>query len=157
MRATDYKFPETRVKGIRIHWTAGRYGQAFDEYHFCVDNDGAVLQNKECPPGVWTSHTWKDNSNNIGIAAMAMYNATSENYGDYPVTKFQLEAICALCAKIMLRYRIMIENVMTHAEAADRDGYGPATTCERWDFWKEGPVMKEKILYYLKRLKEGKS
>ena len=25
------------------------------------------------------------------------------------------------------------DHFMTHAEAADLDGYGPATTCERWD------------------------
>ena len=25
---------------------------------------------------------------------------------------------------------------MTHAEAADLDDYGPATTFERWDLWK---------------------
>ena len=27
-------------------------------------------------------------------------------------------------------------NVMTHCEAAEIDGYGPSTTCERWDLWR---------------------
>ena len=27
------------------------------------------------------------------------------------------------------------DHVRMHAEQADVDGYGPATTCERWDLW----------------------
>ena len=28
------------VKHLYLHWTAGRYGQFFDDYHLNVDKDG---------------------------------------------------------------------------------------------------------------------
>jgi len=143
--------PDAPVKGIILHWTAGRYGQRFDDYHFSLDAGGAVYQNKECPPGVWTSHCWRRNTGNIGIAVEAMYGATTEDAGDYPVTRCQIESMAALVAKLMRRYSIPIERVMTHAEAADLDGYGPATTCERWDLLGRGPEIRKKALWYLKQ------
>ena len=29
-----------RIKHIYLHWTAGRYGQAFDDYHLNIDEHG---------------------------------------------------------------------------------------------------------------------
>ena len=46
---------------------------------------------------------------------------------------------------------------MTHAEAADLDGYGPDTTCERWDLavlknddeWMSGgDTLRGKAIFY---------
>ena len=32
------------IKHIYLHWTAGRYGQFFDDYHLNVDADGQVYR-----------------------------------------------------------------------------------------------------------------
>jgi len=139
------------VRGIILHWTAGRYGQHFDDYHFSIDELGQVWQNKHSPPGTVLPHCWHRNTGSIGIAAAAMYNATSEDYGEYPVTRKQLEAMAALAAKICRKYSIPETAVLTHAEAADEDGYGPNSgACERWDLWKEGSSLHKKIAWYLK-------
>jgi N-acetyl-anhydromuramyl-L-alanine amidase AmpD len=80
-----------------------------------------------------------------------MYNATTNDPGEYPVTKYQIEAMAALVAELMKRYSIPVENVLTHAEAADLDGYGPATTCERWDLLGRGEELRQKALWYVKK------
>ena len=28
------------IKDIYLHWTAGYYGQDYDDYHLCIDKDG---------------------------------------------------------------------------------------------------------------------
>ncbi len=33
-----------RISQIYLHWTAGRYGQLYDDYHFNIDADGSVYQ-----------------------------------------------------------------------------------------------------------------
>ena len=47
--------------------------------------------------------------------------------------------------------------MMTHAETAELDGYGPNTTCERWDLWtlpgstdwgSGGDYVRGKALFY---------
>ena len=33
-----------RISQIYLHWTAGRYGQLYDDYHFNIDADGSIYQ-----------------------------------------------------------------------------------------------------------------
>ena len=55
-----------------------------------------------------------------------------------PPTELQIDSmakvVAVLCEELGLE--INADTVMTHAEAADLDDYGPATTFERWDLWK---------------------
>jgi N-acetyl-anhydromuramyl-L-alanine amidase AmpD len=152
-QSSPLKLPPAEVRGIILHWTAARYGQSFPDYHFLIDADGTVYQNENAPPGVWTEHTWHRNTGNIGIAAEAMLNATPDNYGSYSYTREQLEAICALAAKIAKKYGIAPINILTHAEAAAQDGYGPGSGDPetRWDWWHEGEKIHQKIAWYLKQ------
>lgn len=30
------------IDTIYLHWTAGHYGQIFDDYHFSIDGDGTI-------------------------------------------------------------------------------------------------------------------
>ena len=56
-----------RIAQIYLHWTAGRYGQVYDDYHLNIDADGTIY----CTCDSLTeqkSHTWKRNSGSIGIA-----------------------------------------------------------------------------------------
>lgn len=146
---------EDRVIGIVFHWSAGRYGVPYHDYHFCVDSDGTVYQNEEADPGDKLSHTWNRNTGRVAISAMAMYNATEDNYGKYPITDKQIEAMSALAAKIAKQYSIPLNEIRTHADWATIDGYGPGSGDPetRWDLWREGVKLKAKTQWYLKRLK----
>ena len=31
-----------RISQIYLHWTAGHYGQLYDDYHFNIDADGSI-------------------------------------------------------------------------------------------------------------------
>ena len=33
-----------RIMQIYLHWTAGRYGELYDDYHFNIDADGTVYR-----------------------------------------------------------------------------------------------------------------
>ena len=141
------------INKLYIHWTAGRYDQVFEDYHINITGDGDIYAQEF---SLFLNHTYKRNSNAIGIAVDAMYNGTPEDFGDYPVTKKQMNVLAQVIAKICIELPIPldIEHVLTHAEAADnKDGcypdyeyngypngmYGPDHNWERWDLWKTKP------------------
>lgn len=70
---TDAKLQEltalgrNRIAQIYLHWTAGRYGELYDDYHFNIDADGSIyrtcaLLTDDKP------HTWHRNSGSVAIA-----------------------------------------------------------------------------------------
>ena len=130
------------IDKIYLHWTAGGYHQFFIDYHFCVDNDGAVIASTNNLTDV-KAHTWRRNSRAIGIAMSCCADAQcwadgTVDFGYYPPTAEQIDGMSKLVAVLCdeLGIEIVAENVMTHCEAAELDYYGPSTTCERWDLWK---------------------
>ena len=75
-------------------------------------------------------------------------------------TKAQIEALAMLSAAIadVFDIAVDVDHFMTHAEAANFDGYGPDTTCERWDLavlhdgdeWMSGgDILRGKTAFYL--------
>lgn len=131
------------IHHLYLHWTAGRYHQFFDDYHLNIDADGQVYKTcfalDELKP-----HTYKRNSGAVGIALCcaldANWRGNKPNFGTMPPTAKQLRSmawvIAILCAGLGLL--INSETVMTHGEAAYRDGYGPGSSDPdtRWDlFW----------------------
>jgi hypothetical protein len=148
------------IDKIYLHWSASRYDQVFNDYHINILGDGTVYFTTDNLAEV-KSHTWHRNTGAIGITLACAYNASSpENMGDYPPTPQQIETMAQVVAILcgILDIPITKENVMTHAEAADLDGYGPETTVERWDLWKlvdsdgvmksGGDVIRGKAIYY---------
>lgn len=132
------------LKKLYLHWSASRYDQIFEDYHINI-----LGPNKKYPDGTLyfttddlaekKAHTWGRNTGGIGITVAAAYHAHSpENMGEYEPTTQQIESMAQTVAILcgILDIPITPENVMTHAEAADLDGYGPMTTVERWDLWK---------------------
>lgn len=129
------------VDRIYLHWTAGNYGDYNDDYHINIDDDGSII----ATTGDLTelkNHTWRRNGNAIGIAmcccaGAVAYSANNIDYGEQPPTAAQIDsmaqAVAVLCEELGLDINPRI--VMTHCEAAELDGYGPSTTCERWDLW----------------------
>lgn len=130
---------------LYLHWSAGHYGQFFDDYHINIDKDGSYYIATENLAAI-LAHTWKRNTGSIGITLACGYQATSNDLGPEPPTDQQIEAMARVITVLAdaLDLTIDIFRVMTHGEAADNldgyngaygddDCYGPATTCERWD------------------------
>lgn len=123
------------------HWTAGHYSQAYDDYHICIDYDGKVYLTTEDMTKV-LPHTWGRNTGAIGVSLMCAYRAEARNgynawMGPEPPTPIQITALAQVAAVLSdeLMLPLNDQHFLTHAEAADLDGYGPASTCERWDLW----------------------
>lgn len=129
------------IDKIYLHWSAGYYHNFYNNYHLNIDNDGAIMATTE-DLAEYKPHTWHRNTGAIGIcmcccAGAKAYSSGHVDFGDAPPTAMQIDgmakAVAVLCEELGLD--ITADTVMTHAEAADLDDYGPATTCERWDLW----------------------
>lgn len=130
------------IDKIYLHWSAGNYHQFFGDYHLNIDSDGAIISTSDDLTEL-KAHTWHRNTGAIGIALSCCVDAVAYqdgtvDFGDVPPTPMQIDgmakAVAVLCEKLGLD--INVDTVMTHAEAAEIDGYGPSTTFERWDLWK---------------------
>ncbi|WP_296360062.1 N-acetylmuramoyl-L-alanine amidase [uncultured Acidaminococcus sp.] len=157
-----------KLSHIYLHWTAGFYDQTFPDYHLNVTGTGDILSASERFTEL-LSHTYLRNSGAIGIAMCCakdaiMYADRSFDLGVFPPSPVQVEETAALVALLTLTLDIPLDkaHVMTHAEAADLDGYGPALAgtnrFERWDLyeikdgdgkWKYGgDVLRGKAQWY---------
>jgi hypothetical protein len=144
--------PEGAVRAVFLHWTAGDYATVFPAYHFCLRGaaDVAVAAThdlranmrdvRDVPDGAYAAHTQGRNSFAAGVAICAMRAATPHDFGDHPLTAAQIEALCAVTAKLVRFYGIDLAEVRTHAEAALDDGYfGAAGDDVRWDIARLAP------------------
>ena len=134
-----------KIKHLYLHWTAGYYGQVYDNYHINIDKDGEVYitcrelyQEK--------SHTFMRNTDGIGIALCcgvgARFAGNSPkgiDFGENSPTMMQIEKMAQVTAILAdaLDLPIKFAAVATHAEVAIVDGYGPLSDDEqkRWDLW----------------------
>lgn len=126
---------------IYLHWSAGHYGQFFNDYHINIDKNGELyISTNDFAETL--SHTWRRNTGSIGVSLCCGFGANTNDLGDEPPTEEQIEAmsrvIAVLCDELWLT--IDKKHVMTHGEAADNedglychDPYGVKNTCERWD------------------------
>ena len=154
------------IDHIYLHWTAGHYGQAYDDYHLNIDRDGTLY--KTCRSLTEEkAHTWKRNTRSIGISLDCGYRASvavpvgageeelfgvtsgsrrlrpllsaEVDYGPEKPTVPQIECMAKITALLCRHLELPIteETVMTHAEAAIADGYGPCSGDPemRWDLW----------------------
>ncbi|MDF2634000.1 MAG: N-acetylmuramoyl-L-alanine amidase family 2 [Pelosinus sp.] len=157
---------------LYLHWSAGHYGQFFDDYHINIDQDGSIyITTNDLSQS--KAHTYKRNTAAIGISLACCYGATTDNLGNEPPTSMQIESMSQVVAVLCktLDLTVDIYRVMTHAEAANNldglnpnyeengypDGkYGPGFSCERWDLWfipgtakgEGGNVLRGKAIWY---------
>lgn len=147
-----------QIDKIYLHWSAGHYESFFEDYHINIDKFGAIFISTDDFTET-LAHTWHRNTGAIGIAMACCYNATSNDLGEEAPTAEQIESMARVIAVLSyaLQLEITPDNIMTHAEAADLDGYGPTTTCERWDLailqngdeWMSGGnTLRGKALWY---------
>ena len=131
------------AKKIYLHWTAGNYNDAYDDYHFNIGKDGELYIT--CKTLLETKfHTFNRNKESVSIALCCcaegrLYGHGRVDFGEQPPTPVQLEKMSQVIAILAhaLEIDITFSNVMTHAEAAFIDGYGPGSGDKemRWDLW----------------------
>ena len=129
------------IKRIFLHWTAGHYGQYFDDYHLNIDRNGELY----CTCHSLTEkkpHTWQRNTGSVGVTLCCAYNAqfnSKPNLGAEPPTPQQLRSLAWVIAFLCLGLELPIdyEHVTTHAEIAIKDHYGPFSGDNdlRWDLY----------------------
>ena len=153
---SEYTVPARgKIDMIYLHWSAGRYGQHFNDYHLNIDSDGSLWTDMNSFTD-YKAHTWHRNSRAIGIALDCCYGASiwadgTIEYGDYPPTDTQIDTLAKVVAKILIEIGLPLYCVMTHAEAADEDGYGlnGSDPDMRWDLYGRGDEIRSRIANYM--------
>ncbi len=162
--------PIKRQKGgkIFLHWAATGYDGASPNYHATIQGDGSVEKTRDYNT-FGGGHTYRQNSEGIGISLAAMAGASTENFGKYPVKQIQYENMAKLCAQILTSWGhgpsyVNDRTVPTHAEAGrdlPGDNYGPVGwggDGNKWDLWKlyendangsGGPKIRNMIKGYM--------
>ena len=146
-----------KVNKLILHWTAGRYNQVFDDYHLSIGPEGQLYQTCQSL-GDHKSHTFNRNTGAVGIALCCCLDAIcgrtpkEMDFGPYPPTPLQLDSMARVVAVLCeaLGLSISFDTVITHAEAAFMDGYGPGSSYPdiRWDlFVFRYPPLKEDLCY----------
>jgi len=131
-----------RETKVYLHWSAGHYGQFWDDYHVQIDKDGSIYVIGDGELDDVLAATYMRNRGSVSISILGCCGATSATLGDEAPTAAQIEGMAqagaAICNGLWLT--IDKQRVMTHGEAADNeDGlnthapYGPRHGCERWD------------------------
>ena len=154
-----------QIKNIYLHWTRGRYGQPDDRFHLSVDRLGQVYVHCKILAAK-KDHTWLRNEGGLSIAmccgadsacwtpcgfnprtVKAVYeniqgaapDCAKINFGAAPPTCVQIEKMAKVAALVCEELGLPVgrDTVITHAEVAFKDGYGPgsgdANAC--WDLW----------------------
>ncbi len=134
------------MRSISLHWTAHDYEAVFPAYHFCLrgSSDVSIVQTCDLRANMrdvrlaadedYAAHTFGRNSFSIGIAVCGMAGARPDDFGAFPLLDVQIDAMCAVAARLARFYGIPVAAIRTHAEAAVEDGYfGAAGAGERWD------------------------
>ena len=143
-----------RETKVYLHWSAGHYGQFWNDYHVQIDKDGSIYVIGDGELDDVLAATWRRNTGSVSICMLGCYGATTNNLGQESPTQLQIDgmaqAIAALCNGLWLT--IDKRRVLTHGEAADNedgicphDPYGPKNGCERWDLeylgTRESPIF----------------
>lgn len=145
-----------QIDHVYAHWSAGHYGQAYEDYHICINYDGKIYLMTD-----WLaekkSHTWQRNSRAVGIALLCCYGARAKDgyncdFGPEPPTLTQLDSLAQVTAILARGLRLPIDAsiMMTHCEAAVLDGYGPGSGDPetRWDMWYVPDFNRRDYQYY---------
>jgi hypothetical protein len=139
------QLPAGDLRSIFLHWTGGDYTTVHSAYHFCLSGTEEILVHhthdlrdnmrnvRLDPSSPYAAHTAGRNSWSIGLSIAAMREATPADFGPFPVTAAQIDALCRVAARLARFYEIDVAAIRTHAEAALEDGYFGDGDDERWD------------------------
>lgn len=142
------------IQYIYLHWSGcGDYFSVFADYHLNITGDGNVVP---CDSfDVVKPHTWRRNSNSIGVSLSCAGSSyiTKEgvvHHGDYPPTDAQIEAMAQVVAFLCVELGVPLDNVKSHNEVAQEDGYGiyDSDPDMRWDLFGLEDTIRGKARWY---------
>ena len=160
------------ITQLYLHWTAGRYGQVYDDYHLNIDADGTVYRTSSLSQ--YKRHPSRRHSCSIAVAPCCGLGAQANrgydaDLGQFAPTAVQTDKMAQTVALLVtaLGLQLTIDTVMTHCEAALLDGYGPYSgdAETRWDLWymrdspgdgqmkPGGDILRGKARWYLEHSK----
>ena len=122
------------IDHVYLHWTAGWYGQCYDSYHICIDQHGEIYIMCDNSLTEVKAHTLGRNTGAVGVSlcccgdASATADGSRIDLGSEPPTAQQIESLAEVVAVLADEFDLPLdtdEYVMTHYEAAKRDGYAP--------------------------------
>jgi len=133
------------MQQIYLHWAGTPYNAAPSVYNSIAKGDGTLVRSHAYGAG-GLAHTAGRNSRGVGlsIAAMGVKGgkwSEKRAWKEFPPTNAQLNAMTAEAARIAIAWGwkksdISKSKILTHAEAALQDGYGPGSgdSQMRWDY-----------------------
>ena len=133
------------MQQIYLHWAGTPYNAAPSVYNSIAKGDGTLVRSHAYGAG-GLRHTYGRNSRGVGlsIAAMGVKGgkwSEKRAWKEFPPTNAQLNAMTAEAARIAIAWGwkksdISKSKILTHAEAALQDGYGPGSgdSQMRWDY-----------------------
>ncbi len=128
------------IDRIFLHWSAGHYDNPSSKYHISITGDGRILV--AMPLTETGEHTYMQNTGSVGVSILCCADAVAYadgrvDFGNVPPTDVQVDIMARVVAALCQGLGLLPDfaHVRTHAEQADLDDYGPATTWERWDLW----------------------
>lgn len=133
------------MQQIYLHWAGTPYNAAPSVYNSIAKGDGTLVRSHAYGAG-GLGHTYGRNSRGVGlsIAAMGVKGgkwSEKRAWKEFPPTNAQLNAMTAEAARIAIAWGwkksdISKSKILTHAEAALQDGYGPGSgdSQMRWDY-----------------------
>ncbi len=143
------------MRGIVLHWTAGDYETVYPFYHLCLRGaDDVVVVATHDPRNnmrdlraegtqPYAAHVAGRNSWKLGIAVCAMGGATPGDFGRYPITGAQVDALARVARRVASAYAVPLAAIRTHAEFALDDGYfGAGGEDSRWDIARLAPAAE---------------
>lgn len=186
LNQNQLKILKDLLKCFTLHWTAGTWGQVFPDYHFCITFDGKDAHLKQThtlmEPG---AHTLRRNTGNIGISLCGM--VSTHYYIQGPQIELASKLIAELCILLEIKpdgtymapeldhktfertgkfFKAPV--IADHCYYAEKDGYGPSGTADRWDIGDPTgkikfnghivdllPVIYKKSIWYYAKLKSG--
>ena len=141
------------MQQIYLHWAGTPYNAAPSVYNSIAKGDGTLVRSHAYGAG-GLAHTSGRNSRGVGlsIAAMGVKGgkwSEKRAWKEFPPTNAQLNAMTAEAARIAIAWGwkksdISKSKILTHAEAALKDGYGPGSgdSQMRWDYHYMNPGGK---------------
>lgn len=120
--------PGQKIDRIVLHWTATNKitPGPLTRYHYLVDReDGnqitkgafSICDNaRKIDDNSYAAHVYNANSHSIGISMIGMKDAVEGNAGNYPITEDQFDQSCKLIARMIEKYNLDPNCVLSHYE-----------------------------------------
>lgn len=149
------------IRRVVVHWTAGDYSTAYDDYHYCAVYDaGRAMTHilKTLKIAQYGRHAFEANGHNIGFSFCAMEGATDNeadgSAGTHPITLEMLVAGAIFLAEFFAWHQLdPRSNALTDHHQVDIE----IGRCQKWDIKPYFEKLKELVIAHHDDLKAGRA